>query len=524
MTKPVFALLGNSIRSWLSAKGFVLVAAASLLPLILTGAWVVTHRGDIALDNLEFNKDSLVNGQVIDFSTTVTNVGSTTVSEFNVTFQIGTVDPNTFTLRPDLSTTQKVEGLASGESKTLTFNWTATRPGLVFAVAVADNEDNIGEENELNNQFDVPMIIKNAEPAADTAPKAPSGVGGDENATLVADLGVSNLEPAGVSILPGAPQTFNVTVTNNGPAPVTNAVAVIRVGSTTGPAFFEQANTTENVTLGLGESKIVSVTWTPFSGSFWAEAWVTPPADVKDSTTNDNHATASFTADTRLPDQIDRPKPVEKQTIKEFYLGVLSLLHIRLLLPLVALFYAAGTVADARENASLRYILTKPVPRWLLPLTKFVSSFVVAAIATVIGIVLTYFMLFQSTPQGGDVGFLTTPLLVSLLTLFAYGAVFTLIGVTFERPYLVGIGFLLGWENAAPLLLPWVQNLTISHHLAVALSGAGTGPGDGWFLDQGLQWLPQGAAALQAFWILLVIGVAGLALAATTMKRREYEV
>jgi hypothetical protein len=509
--------LGTNLRQWISAKGFWLVAAAALLPFVLTGAWVLTHRADVAVTELRFDNASLVEGHNVTFTAVVANLGKTDVGPFNTTLAVGSVSSNGLfsTLN---STDVRIDGLRAGETKEITLDWRAS-PGILYALAIADYhrtplgavEENVTEVDEYNNQLAKPLAVRHAVPSMDAAPKAPENVTGSANATLVSDLSLSAIAGAD-SPSPDNDTTYAVTVTNNGPD-AANGTLHLRIASQFGSAFFTDKEEKAALDLAPGANRTLTLSWPAREGAYWAESWVELGADHRDPTPEDDHVARPVTVDRALTPGLTPPAPPEKLTIKEFYLSVLTLLHLRILLPLVALFYAAGVIADEKEKGTLPYLLTRPLPRWTIPLTKFAASFVVAAIATMLGLLVTYLLLFGTTPQGGDVGFLTTPILASLLALFVYGALFTLLGVWVERPYLVGLGFVLGWENVAPLLVPWVKNFTVSQHLSNALSG--------WHLDQGVQWMPDDT---RAFYILVVAGVACLVGASAVMRQREFEV
>lgn len=522
MSKPILALLGSNLRTWLSAKGFWLVAASALLPLVLTGAWVATHQANVTIDSIQIDDAELVEGDAVNFTAVVRNTGRSAVGPFNATMAVGTVSGGS--LFPEATNTVEIPGLEPGAEHVVNLTWTAS-PGKLYVVAIADSdqpEDDLGEIDEYDNQNATPILVKRALPAADSAPKPPATLGGDDNATNgTVDLAVTGLSLGAGPIEPRVAREFTVTVTNNGAAAVTDARVQIRAGSSFGTSFLPSATEDQLVTLQPGESTSVPLTWTPPEGAYWLEAWIEPPAGAKEATVADNHQTQAFTVDPRITEQDVPPDPPEKLTIKQFYLNVLSLLHFRILLPLVALFYAAGVIADEKERGSLPYVLTRPLPRWLIPITKFVASFAVATVAVLVGLLLTFVLLFGTTTEGGDVGFFTTPVIVGLLTLFVYGAIFTLMGVWVQRPYLVGVAFVLGWENAASIFVPWVRNLTVTQHVSNALAG--------WPLDKGLQWLPdaslpEGPGARTAVWILLGVAAACLVAASTMMKKREFEV
>lgn len=507
---PLYTLLKSNLRAWIGAKGFWLVAAAALLPLVLTGAWVAAHQADVEVSDLRIEGAPFMEGQTARFSATVSNVGKESVGAFNFTLAVGEVEGNQLFVSEDQSLT--IENLAPGETREITLEWNAT-PGVLYVLATADPEDALGEKDEFNNQEAEPIAVGRNAPT--TMPTAPATLAGDANATSEVDLQVTTLTRP-TDIKPGDNATFAVEVANKGTTAVENANVTLRVQRFVTGRYVPVQTTTQNVTLGPGETTTIQLAWTTLEGAFAQEAYAVPPAAARELTPEDNHKAEAFVVNAVVTDDMRPPEPDERLTIKEFYLSVLSLLHLRILLPLIALFYAAGVIADERERGSLPYMLTRPIPRWLIPLTKFVASFVVAAIASVIGLALTYLFLFGTTAQGGDIGFLTTPLLASLLTLFVYGAVFILLGVLVERPYLVGILIVLGWENVANLLVPFVRNFTLTTHIGNALAG--------WRLDSGLQWVPEGDAAMRAFWILLGVGVAALVGASVQMRRREFQV
>jgi len=352
-------------------------------------------------------------------------------------------------------------------------------------------------------------------PDASQAPLPPMGIEGDANATNEVDLVVERVSRTASDVRSGETVTFSVDVRNNGAA-VEDAEVVVRVARTLSGRSISVQDHRETLSFEAGETKTIEVAWTAQPGVYWHEGFALPPEDARDVNAADNYRAEPITVNEVVTDDMRPPTPPERLTIKQFYLDVLSLLHLRLLLPLIALFYAAGVIADERERGSLPYLLTRPIPRWLIPMTKFVASFLVASVAALVGILLTYLFLFGTTVEGADIGFLTTPLLLSLATLFAYGAVFILVGTFFERPYLVGILIVLGWENAANLLVPWVRNFTLTEHIGNALAG--------WGIDQGLQWVPASEDGVRALLILLGVGVAALVLASAHMRRREFQV
>lgn len=508
MREQLTALLQHALRTWASSKGVYLVLAAMLLPLVLTGAWTLTHDADVEAVELTWSPETPNEGENVTLTARVANTGTGGPRSFNVTLAVGRVAGDR--LLPDASTTERVGPLTPGQESSVLLNWTAS-PGGRYALVSVDPEDEHAEIDEADNVIARPLVARYEVPAPEDAPVAPPGLTGDEtNATTRVSLAVGPLTFEPAEPLAGENVTLSLVVINEGDTAIRNATAVLRVVRTVSGSSLPLADETTPVDLAPGEERTLTLVWQVSAGARWAEGYVVPAQEASDVDGSDQHRAVPFAVQAPMP--AEPPAPPERITIKEFYLDVLSLLHLRFLLPFVALFYAAGVLSDDRSRGNLPYILTRPVPRWAIPLTKFLAGFVIAGAATVLGLLLTFAVLF-GTP-GGDIGFLTTPILASLVVLVAYGGLFTALGVLVDRPYLVGLAFVVGWETVAALLVPWVEKLTLTYWIGQALVG--------WPLDQGVLLLPVEEAGRTALWVLLGIGAAGLAAAAYAATRREF--
>lgn len=511
-------LLRSSLRTWLSVKGVWLVAAAALLPLVLTGAWVATHRADVTASGLEL-PDDVREGDNVTFRATIANTGPSRVDAFNATIAVGTVSGRS--LIPLGSETIAIDGLDAGATREVTLQWTA-QPGILFVVAFADQEDVLAEVDEYDNQDAKPLAVAYAAGETADAPTAPPAVEGDANATAASDLALTALARSGTT--PGGQARLDATATNHG-ANATEGVLVVRVGRSFGGSFFSASETRSNVTLEPGASQTITLTWPAQEGSWWHEAWIEPGDGLREATPADNHRSESFGVDPTIPEGFQPPEIPEKLTIKEFYLNILELLHLRFVIPLVALFYAGGLIADEKERGSLPYILTRPIPRSALVWTKYASGLLVAGLVFAIGLLLTYLLLFQTVPAGREAWYLGVPLLLSLIALAVYGACFAALATITDRPYLVGgalillqfattIAFVSG---SAVIALPdWFRYLMPAQYVSDALAR--------WTPDLGFSWLPEGEGGTRAILILAAIAVGALIFAVTTMKKREFEV
>lgn len=531
---PVLTLMSTTLKGWMSAKGFWLVVGAALFPLALTGAWVGTHQSDIAAIAVSSDKASFVEGESVNFTAEFRNVGNLDAGRFNNTlavlrYQGGALTSEAF---GGTSKTEPVESLPAGGSTRLNLTWTAV-PGVYLVIARADPNNDIGELEEFNNTAvlnlnattePTPFMVAYKLPLPADAPEVPGNLTGTGASGATVDAAVESLTWS-----PAQPQTgddvrVTATVANRGAQPLTNATVTVRAGRVFEHQLIAGPRSTqaENVTLAPGQSQQVTLVWPSQEGGFWAEASVNVNED-RDADGANNHQASPFTVNPAVPAELVtgirdflRPHvaPPAKATIKEFYLGILLQIHLIFIIPLVALFYAGGVIADEKEAGNLPYLLTRPMRRWAIPLAKFAAGYGVALVALLVGLVGAFALLF-GTPGGRDVGFLTTPLLATVLALFAYGAFFVLLGTLAARPYLVGVGFVLGWEFLANRFVPWVKQFTISQHVIDFIQA--------WPLDKGFLWLPETEAGVRGMLLVVAAALAFLGGSAYVMMRREFD-
>jgi ABC-2 type transport system permease protein len=168
---------------------------------------------------------------------------------------------------------------------------------------------------------------------------------------------------------------------------------------------------------------------------------------------------------------------VQPITPGDFYALVVAIYWVRFVVPLVSLFYATALVADEVEGRTLTYLLTRPITRPAIFAGKFAAYLVTTLCLTLPACVVTFFLLLSTrglSALGPAAADLLRDVAVLALTLVAYGAVFSLLGVLLKRPVLPGLVFLYPWElllASLPGYLPrltltaWLRSL-INHHPA----------------------------------------------------------
>jgi ABC-2 type transport system permease protein len=201
----------------------------------------------------------------------------------------------------------------------------------------------------------------------------------------------------------------------------------------------------------------------------------------------------------------------------ELYGIVIALFFVRNLLPLVALLYGSALISDAVDSKTLTYFLTRPISRLSIFLGEFMAYLVTVLTLTLPCVVLTYVVLCVGTPQGMGFGApdLVQDLGACALTLFTYGGVFALLGVSLKRPLIPGLLFLFVWEGFVANFPGDAPNYTIS---AYARSLIRHRPSEEGLAQLFSKFFPVGESVL----VLGIVGVVSLALAIWIFSRREY--
>jgi hypothetical protein len=509
-------LWSEGLRSWLRAKGLWLVAVAALLPPVLTGSWALTHQDDVAPVALDITPEQIRSGDNVSVVATLRNEWDHAAGPFNATLEIGFFEAvgDSLAFRSRQAETFRIPRLDAGETQHVNMTWRAQGGTFIVQVRV-DTNDEVAELEENNNHLFQQVTVRFPEPQ--TPPADPSGL----NATGpdAVDLAVVGIAWDPEPLYTNTDANVTVTVQNRGITPATNATVHLRVFGASGLGYspFPSTARQQQVSLQPNETTQVRLAWRPTTiNQFALQAVILPPANTSEAHTPDNAQFRELFVDREF--RYEAPEP--RATAKAFYTDVLGTLHIRLLLPLIALFYAGAILDDERRRGGLDALLTRPVPRWALPVVRSLQGFLVTAVAVTLGVLVT-FVLLLGLPQAAP-GYLWFPLLLTLLALFAYGGLFTLLGVAVERPYLWGLAYVLGVEtlilagrailvNGRPLLQDWAAYLSLAEWMQRAL--------DGWDASAGT-W--SGGQATTALWVTVGLGLAGLAAAAYWMTRREF--
>jgi len=145
----------------------------------------------------------------------------------------------------------------------------------------------------------------------------------------------------------------------------------------------------------------------------------------------------------------------------EQYSNVAFILVFRLL-ALTSAVYTTAIVSQEVEQKTIVYLLTRPVPRWKLLVFRWLASVTAVFIVGAIGAVLLSAGVYGS-PSKNDL--LTNDLWALFLGACAYGALFLLVSLAFNRAMIICLLFAFGWETSVPNMPGEIYYASIFSHL-----------------------------------------------------------
>ena len=175
-----------------------------------------------------------------------------------------------------------------------------------------------------------------------------------------------------------------------------------------------------------------------------------------------------------------------------------------IVVPIVALVFAAGVLGDTREDGTLVYLWLRPLQRWPVVVGGFSAALTVVVPLTVVPVVASAVVLDVG---GGLVG---ATLLASVVGVVAYTALFLLLGLLVKNAIVWGLAYILVWEGIAAGLGTGPARLAVRGYTRSILTDR-TG------VDLELADLSQTAGMV----IPLLVAAAALALAVVRLDRLD---
>ncbi len=192
---------------------------------------------------------------------------------------------------------------------------------------------------------------------------------------------------------------------------------------------------------------------------------------------------------------------------------VMLVLFLGFVLPLFTMSYASAAFGAERESRSLVWVMTRPIPRSLIYLAKFVGTLPWCLVFGLGGFAALCL-------AGGEHGRRAMGMYwpAAVMGTVAFAALFHLFGALFRRPVVVGLVYVFFFEVLVSLLPGSLKLLSLTFYARCLMYNAATAAGYPTAMLDGTQ-----PVSSQTAWIFLTVATLGLtALGMWLFTRSEY--
>ena len=186
-----------------------------------------------------------------------------------------------------------------------------------------------------------------------------------------------------------------------------------------------------------------------------------------------------------------------------------------LVLPVVSIVLASSALGVERRDQTLSFIVMRPMRRSVIVLTKFAATVAAAMALNAVGaIALSGIQLIRF---GGDLNLMLGLLTGAVIATIAYAAIFIPDGFLTDRAVIIGLAFLLIFENGVVSALPALETLSPWRLGAAGFADVAGVSSDG--LEESLRSLSYSAGRS----LVVVVVMAAISIAITTLllNRRD---
>jgi len=157
---------------------------------------------------------------------------------------------------------------------------------------------------------------------------------------------------------------------------------------------------------------------------------------------------------------------------RNVFIMMVEKVHINVLAPLLALFFATMLVGEDAEGQTMPYMLTRPIPRSSWVLGRFGAYLAIATTILCTSIALTFggcTALSKLYFSQADLTLMLHYMGVAMAGLAGAGALTVMLGAMVKRPIVVSVVLLYGWQYAATAVPGLIDFFTIKKYVEALL-------------------------------------------------------
>ncbi len=216
---------------------------------------------------------------------------------------------------------------------------------------------------------------------------------------------------------------------------------------------------------------------------------------------------------------VELGNPGSDVSAEKVFSRVLLVIYFQLLIPVLALLFGTLIVNEEIDHKTLIFLTTSPIPKPSIIVGKYAAFVTLSVIIIHSGLLLCFIII--NINHLGAMSYVSEFLSfmgVGILALFAYMALFTLMGTLMKKALVLGLMFIFGWENIVQYIPGTTQKFTVSHYLKSLLNDNSSSNSILSFLMSKLE----PSSTVESITVLLLLMIVSLVGASYVFQNKEY--
>lgn len=164
--------------------------------------------------------------------------------------------------------------------------------------------------------------------------------------------------------------------------------------------------------------------------------------------------------------RLAQPNHIVLPSFVLFHIMTFFLLFVSML---IALFYGTSIIGDEIDNKTITYLFTRPIPKYVIAIGKFISYLVGVLLILIPPILISFLVILSDSRMAGDYSYtvntFANQLGVIILALIVYGAIFMFFGSRLRHPVIAGMLLAFGWEKITLIVPGIIRKFSVVHYL-----------------------------------------------------------
>ncbi|HEY3613829.1 MAG TPA: ABC transporter permease [Gaiellales bacterium] len=148
--------------------------------------------------------------------------------------------------------------------------------------------------------------------------------------------------------------------------------------------------------------------------------------------------------------------------------SLMEQLFLPLVLPFIGLVIGSSALGEERDDATILYLASTPLPRLAIALPAIAAAALTTAVLCLPGLVLTILLATGDDLGAGNAAWALASVLAGAIT---YAAVFGALSLRVKRPVVIGLIYVLFWEGSIATFAPSARWLSLGAYGRAVVAG-----------------------------------------------------